>query len=152
MGLFNIFKKARTNTSLTPLINESYEPKHFEQCKFIWKNYVPNDGQSNVLQGELLRAVEKLRYEAQNNGNINWDDNFEYFCDFLQKTLCEQNIYTDEEKEKFKLILKFLKNSGIENTVYVYDNLYDILADAVGKFFECYPEPILYEINPSIYR
>ncbi len=152
MKFFDGLKKPKKNATLTQLINEPYEQKYFEQCKFIWKIYIPTDGQSTVLQGELLRAVEKLRYEAQNNGNINWDDNFEYFCDFLQKTLCAQDIYTDDEKEKYKLILNYFRKSGIEKAVYVYDNLYDILADAVGKFYACNPEPIPHVINPSIYR
>ncbi len=152
MNIYDKSKKTKPDALLMQLINEPYEEKYFEQCKFIWKNYVPKAGQSNVLQGELLRVVEKLRYEAQDNGNINWDDNFEYFCDFLQKTLCTQDIYTDEEKEKYELILNYLKKCGMENMVYLDDNLYDILADAVAKFYDCNPEPIPHKINPSIYR
>lgn len=42
----------------------------------MWKNLVPKSGQADILQGEMLRQAEKLRKEACQNGNINWDDNF----------------------------------------------------------------------------
>jgi hypothetical protein len=45
---------------------------HFEEAKKIWQTYVPKSGQSASVQGELLRAVEKLRDEAIRNGNVNW--------------------------------------------------------------------------------
>jgi hypothetical protein len=41
---------------------------------WIWRHMVPKSGQSGTVQGELLRAVEKLRWEAQSNGNINRDE------------------------------------------------------------------------------
>ena len=37
----------------------------------IWQDLVPEQGQSEWLQGELLRQIEKLRNEALGNGNIN---------------------------------------------------------------------------------
>jgi hypothetical protein len=54
---------------------------------WIWRNLVPKSGQADTVQGELLRAVEKLSWEAQNNGNINWDDRFEMLIEFLRATL-----------------------------------------------------------------
>lgn len=42
------------------------------------------------MQGELLRQIEKLRCEAQDNGNVNWGEDYSYFCDFINETLCNQ--------------------------------------------------------------
>ena len=147
---------------------------NFEACKVIWKNLVPKQGQADNLQGELLRQIEQLRWEAQNNGNINWDNNFEYFCDFLKETLCEKQFLTDEEEkavinaldrieaagivaEKFnqgllseeELEYEFEQNDGL---AYVDDDLYNIVAEAIGKFYLQNPEPIPYCSNPEIYR
>ena len=41
---------------------------YFEEAKSIWQTYVPKSGQAETVQGELLRAVEKLRDEAIRNG------------------------------------------------------------------------------------
>ena len=48
--------------------------RYLDEAKELWAKYVPQEGQADTQQGELLRAVEKLRHETMNNGNINWDD------------------------------------------------------------------------------
>lgn len=167
MKLFS-FKKKK-NISLEEILSKEYEQKYFNECKFIWKNYVPKKGQSQVLQGELLREIEKLRCEAQDNGNINWDDDFSFFCDFINKTLCTQTIYSDVEKEKISLALEYIKECGsyakkyndgkisnknvnINKIAYTKDNLYDIVADAIGFLQKENPEPIPFKINEKIKR
>ncbi|MFD3274338.1 hypothetical protein ACE3MS_30040 [Paenibacillus dendritiformis] len=50
--------------------------KYFNEAKYLWQTYVPKQGQAETVQGELIRAIEKLRGEAQRNGNINWDKGF----------------------------------------------------------------------------
>ena len=56
--------------------------EYFNVCKEIWNRWVPQRGHAQVLQGELLRQIERLRYEAQHNENRNWNDDFLYYCDF----------------------------------------------------------------------
>lgn len=166
MGLFDIFKKKKEpQITLKDLIVSDYEQKYMEECKFIWKNYVPEKGQSEVLQGELLREIEKLRNEAKDNGNINWDPNFSYFCENIKRTLCNMSIYTEEELLKITLVMDYIKycgefasglGSGVDVTVnsiaYTKDNLYDIIADAIGKLQSVHPDPIPCEINYAIQR
>ncbi len=162
------FRKQKDIT-LKQLIHKKYKQKYFNECKFIWKNYVPKSGQSNVLQGELLRELEKLRFEAQNNGNMNWDNDFSYFCDFIKETLCKQSIYSDEERTTITLVLNYIKDCGnyaqqynnqqipevevdAERIAYTEDNLYDIIADAIGLFQIKTPEPIPFKPNSKIKR
>ena len=94
MGLLSWFKKEKPAKedlidfeSMYEGVDElgvrGYKLSHLETCKRIWHNYVPESGQSDCIQGELLRQLEGLRNEAQGNGNINWDDNFEFFCNFI---------------------------------------------------------------------
>lgn len=167
MGIFDKFRKRETAIALSQLISEPYRLKYPSEYKFIWGNYVPKNGQSDVLQGELLRQVEKLRYEAQNNGNINWGDDFRFFCRFLQQTLCRQLKGMKPEQQKIALILKHLESCGdyaarfrdgeisneefdISKMAYVEDNLYDMLADMVAIVQIKHKKPIPYEKNLSI--
>ncbi len=100
-----------------------------------------------------MREIEKLRCEAQDNGNINWDDDYSYFCDFINQRLLEQSIFSVEEKEEIDLIMTYIKecgtyarkfNSGqisdndvdIEKIAYVKDNLYDIICDRIGQLHQ----------------
>lgn len=151
------------------LKQQKFKQKYFGECRFIWKKYIPEYGQSSVLQGELLRQIEKLRGEAQNNGNINWDDDFAYFCNFIRETLCNQTIYTDEEKRRIELVMAYIKDCGeyagefyagkisdddldIEKIAYTGDNLYDMIADAVGFFQSRFPDPIPFAMNGNVKR
>jgi hypothetical protein len=42
------------------------------EFKRLWKELVPPEGQANTVQGELIRAVGKLKDEAFRNGNQNF--------------------------------------------------------------------------------
>ena len=64
-----------------------YQLQHREACERIWEEMVPESGRAETLQGELLRQAEMLRYEAQFNGNMNWDDSYESFCSFIGDAL-----------------------------------------------------------------
>jgi len=169
MGLFDKLKSTKNKITIEQLIVEPYEQKYFNECKFIWKNYIPKSGQSNVLQGELLRDLEKLRFEAQDNGNINWDDDFSYFCEFIRNTLCTKDIFTDEEKNRIVLILDYFKDCGeyakqwnnglisdedvnVDRIAYTKDNLYDVVSDAIGYLQFKITSPISYETNNAIKR
>ena len=88
--MFGKFRKSKDNTTIEDLINEEYNQQYFEECKYIWQNYVPKNGRSYVMQGELLRQIEKLRYEAQDNGNINWSEELADYCDYIKETLCSK--------------------------------------------------------------
>lgn len=46
--------------------------KYQQEARSLWQTSVPPRGQAATVQGELLRAVEKLRDEARRNGNLNW--------------------------------------------------------------------------------
>ena len=41
-------------------IATDYSQKYFDECKYIWENYVPKSGQADNLQGELLREIEEI--------------------------------------------------------------------------------------------
>ena len=108
MVLFDKFRKKNSGLTIEEIIANDYEQEYFDECKYIWKNYVPSKGQADSLQGELLREMEKIRCEAQDNGNINWDDDYSYFCDFISERLCEQPIFTAAEKDEVILIMSYL--------------------------------------------
>ncbi len=169
MGILDILQKKNNKRTIQDIISQEYKQKYFDECKFIWKNYVPKNGQATTLQGELLREIEKIRCEAQDNGNINWDNDYTYFCDFISKKLSEQNIFSKSEKEEIVLIMSYLKECGIyaqnynkgeilenavdiDKLVYVKDNLYDIICDNIGQLHKEHGTALPYEKNSLIKR
>lgn len=156
-------------TSIEDIIKTNYKQRFFKECRYIWKNYVPANGQAECLQGELLREIEKIRCEAQDNGNINWDEDFSFFCDFITGSLCRQSVFSDRDKEEITLIMSYIKACGIyarkyadgeisdedvdvNRLAYVEDNLYDIICDKIGQFQKENPNPVPLEKNYDIKR
>ncbi|GAA0077655.1 hypothetical protein UT300005_20330 [Clostridium sp. CTA-5] len=146
-----------------------YLQKYFEECKSIWKTMVPKSGQANTLQGEMLRMAVKLRNEAMNNGNINWDDNFEWFCLFLKENLADCGLFAEEKNMKIKMILDYINDNGnyarkyangeisndqvdIFKLAYTDDDIYNYLEDSIAEYYLVNKAPILYEIKDFIYR
>lgn len=169
MGIFDKLKRKSSSLTIEKIIDKEYNYKYFDECKYIWKNYVPKSGQANNLQGELLREIEEIRCEAQDDGNINWDDDHSYFCDFINKKLLEQSIFSSIEKEEIILIMSYIKECGMyaqkfysgiipedevdmDKIAYTNDNLYDIICDKIGQLQKENSEPIPYEKNNAIKR
>lgn len=116
---------------------------------WIWNNLVPQSGQADTVQGELLRAVEKLCWEAQNNRNGNWDSGYETLLGFLRSTLLGEKRLDESTLEA---VTKDLNRLEIYNHPYVKDDLYDRLTDAVIAY--CHVNPLLTprENDPGLLR
>lgn len=178
--MFNLFKKKKADrddlidyssmyTVVEKLGIRGYKLTHMKTCRRIWKEQVPERGQADSLQGELLRQLERLRGEAQRNGNINWDDNFAWFCDFIAGTLRESKLFDEKQTDTITGALSYIKECGeyarrycngeIPDEevnpmllAYVDNDLYDYIADAIAIFAQNNPEPIYYEKKDFIYR
>lgn len=113
--------------------------------EWIWDNLVPLSGPADTVQGELLRAVETLRSEAQRNGNGNWGPRFEGHVDFLEDHLCDPALFDESEREATHSDLARLRDS--EYSPYLDDDLYDRLVERVVAYCEHNPE--LIEVPPE---
>jgi hypothetical protein len=98
---------------------------YFEEAKNIWMQFVPKTGQAQTMQGELLRAVEKLRDEATRNGNGNWDRGFEILLQFLDTHLTDPSVFSTDAANQTRKILTRLVD--YENPL-LEDEPYDELA------------------------
>jgi hypothetical protein len=133
-----------------------------EIARWIWHNLVPKSGQAAFLQGELLGAVERLRWEAQVNGNINWDDGFEMFIDLLADHLLSEARFSREERASITSDLERLRNflpvdeleddAQARDLPYIEDDLYDRLTSSVVRFCRLNPRLIAYQHNPVQHR
>ena len=123
--------------------------QYFETAKFIWENYVPKSGQSDCVQGELLRAVEKLRDEAQRNGNGNWDQGHFILANFVRDTLINSGCFDTSRIEEVKNDIDKLLDF---DHPYTDNDAYDRLCDRIVEFFVQNPEPIKNAHNESLHR
>jgi hypothetical protein len=130
------------------MVSEEIAMLYFEEAKGIWQSFVPKSGQSATVQGELLRAVEKLRDEATRNGNGNWDEGFEILLRYLEKHLLDPAVFQQDLLATTKSTLSRLRNF---EDPYLADDLYDALTDRVVECFRFYgSQP--HVKNPSLHR
>lgn len=92
-------------------LHPGYQQRHPDQCRALWKD-VPDSGACTELHAELLRSVEKLADEAQQNGNINWDRDFERFCDLLDTHVLHSHALTAEDRDMAARDLDVLRRCG----------------------------------------
>jgi len=119
---------------------------YFKEAQDIWSKYVPNSGQAQTVQGELLRAVEKLRDEATRNGNMNWDEGFEILLEYLRRDLLDEAVYPPGQIKATSATLARL--GDFENPC-TDDRPFDELGGRVVEYFRHYgskahaPDPSL---------
>jgi hypothetical protein len=54
----------------------------------LYESLVPKEGSANTLQGELVRAISRIRNEHARNGMTNWGDGYyEHLTNLIQSTL-----------------------------------------------------------------
>lgn len=146
-----------------------YEMRHFDVCKRVWQDMVPARGQADTVQGELLRQSAKLRREACGNGNINWDEDFAWFCDNLRGTLVGSGLLDAERCRVLEGVLALILENGEYarryccgeitdddcdpvKLAYTDDDIYNYIDDAVAEFALSHPNPIPYEKKTFINR
>jgi hypothetical protein len=123
--------------------------KYFREASALWKTYVPSTGQADTVQGELIRAVEKLRDEAHRNGNINWDDGHEILVTFLRDTLVGSGIFDKVAcAEICGDVARMMDYLRPETS----DEPFDRLTDRVVEWSRAHPEPVPRELNPKLHR
>jgi hypothetical protein len=109
--------------------------RYFDEAAEIWRNYVPKSGQAETVQGELMRAVERLRDEASRNGNGNWDNGFELLLDYLGNHLCDTAVYPSEVIVGTRSHISRLRKAS---EPCLDEGVFDELCDRVVEYFKHY--------------
>lgn len=123
--------------------------EYFEKAAFLWQTYVPRTGQADTVQGELIRAVENLRDEAQRNGNANWDKGHIILARYIESTLLGSGIFTAQQNEN---ILSDIGKLLDRTTLCLEDDIYDRLTKRVVDWYIAHPDPIAHHKNPALHR
>lgn len=114
----------------------------------IWQTHVPQSGQSLTVEGELIRAVEKLRDEAQRNGNGNRDKEHVILVDYLADTLAKDAVFTELQQTRIRNITHQLRQNDL---VELDDEPYDYLMSRIVEYYKKYGSQPR-EINPDLWR
>jgi len=107
--------------------------EYFAVAKTIWKTLVPKSGQAETVQGELLRASEKLKDEAQRNGNVNFNKNCHVILvGYLRAHLVDENLFDQATIEQINEDLDRLLK---KNNPYTGDDVYDRITNRIVDWY-----------------
>lgn len=125
------------------------EEDYLELGRYIWERFVPKSGQADTVQGELLRASEKLRDEAHRNGNMNWDGGHESLAHYIKDTLSESSDLSVTQKEQLAADIDVVLNY---EQPYPEDDVFDRIQKAIFDWYVNNREPIPRGYNPDLHR
>ncbi|MBL4913478.1 hypothetical protein JMA39_10030 [Shewanella schlegeliana] len=110
---------------------------------WLWEHLVPVSGQCQTLQGEVIRVLELLAWEAQANGNLNWDASFDAMLVFLRRAFLSSDYplaktFSIETRLSIEAdinrLAHFVLPTELDSRIYsdelpyIKDDLYDRLA------------------------
>lgn len=125
------------------------EDEYREIGRYIWNTYVPKRGQATTVQGELLRANEKLRDESHRNGNVNWDEAHEILARFILDTLTTSSVLTDQAKAQLRVDIERVLD--FEHP-YTEDDLFDRIEHNLLDWCAAHPDPAPRAPNARLHR
>lgn len=129
--------------------NRMLTPKNYLRKKRrIWKELVPSTGQAETVQGELLRAIEKLRDEAQRNGNANFHESCHtILIEYLRHWLTSKEIFDEQTLTEINSDLDKLKK---KDEPYLKDDIYERIGDRIIDWCMRYNDPITNKRNEEL--
>ena len=123
--------------------------KYPDEARDLWVRYVPPAGQADTVQGELMRAVEKLRDEAQRNGNQNWDSGHVILAEYLRDTLTMSGLFDAMAAGEIRGDVGRLLDYEYPQTA---DEPFDRLTDRIVEWALAHPQPVPHPPNPLLKR
>lgn len=98
----------------------------------IWIELVPPSGPAGTVHGELLRSVENLRDEAQQNKNSNYSRQHRRMALFVRDTLLRSGAFDRPASDRIRSGTRQLMKAS---KPYTDDDVYDHLVDQVCVFY-----------------
>jgi polyhydroxyalkanoate synthesis regulator phasin len=123
--------------------------EYFKLAQDIWEKDVPQNGQSKTIQGELIRSIEKLREEAQRNGNANYDEGHSMMLEYVSDILIDNKVFSDKQNTKIKEIISELEK---KDQITIKDRYYDFLTERVVDWYLENTDDNFRKENPNLKR
>lgn len=103
-------------------------PTGWQYPALVQKIWSEPSSTNTSLSGEMLRAVETLRDEAQRNGNVNYKSSHKKMAVFVRDTLVKSGYFSQTDMERIRTGTgKLMKG----RRPYKQDDVYDHLVDEV---------------------
>ena len=121
--------------------------RYEKERKELWDRLVPEEGEADTIQGEMVRAISWIYREYCVNGNCNWYPGLRYrnLATFLNRQLRKGGVFDRETIRQIQSEFNDMRTMGRK---WDYDfkrereGLYDRMMDRVIEWCLHHPEPI----------
>jgi hypothetical protein len=131
------------------------EGRYEKEYQELWNRLVPESGQADTVQGELVRVIGRLGSEFDRNGNCNWDRGFRLYTNFLYKYLRDTSVFDEGTIRQIETDIQEIRDFGSHKKDLVYDegeDAFDRITDRVVEWCQQHPKLIKREVNPKLRR
>lgn len=105
---------------------------YYQETIKLWEQYVPKTGQADTVQGELMRAVEKLAMEAVRNQNSTWDENCEMLIAYLEKHLLDDKLFDEAQLATLSGAINRIKK---HDEPYHDQHFYNLITERIVDYY-----------------
>lgn len=119
----------------------------------LWERLVPQSGQADTVQGELIRAIGRMTNEFASNGFANWDSGYERLSDFALRHLTDGTFgpqTTAGIRADIEHIQIYARGGKIDG--YDLEAAFDRLMQATAGWCQRHPDRILRSSDPDLKR
>ena len=121
-----------------------------KECRRLWDELVPEAGQADTVQGELIRCIGRITDEAYRNGNTNWDENFVQMAQFIGDTLNDPSVFSDDELTTIRKAAADVTLQRKAPDVSGHGSPYYYLAEQAVKWCKHHEKPIARTKGPAL--
>lgn len=139
--MFNFFKR--------PAAKPRNWKKEHER---LWSELVPQSGQAETLQGELIRISGKLTDQAFRNGNMNWDADHERMWRFVGLHLDDPSTFSEAERNLIRVKIQEIIRDNETPDVSGDGCCYYIINEKVVDWCMAHSTPIPHQEDESLGR
>jgi hypothetical protein len=127
-----------------------------DKFRRLWKELVPLGGESETLQGEIIRSVGRLEDEYNRNGNMNWEPGGYHceFVEFLKRYLADPTTFDPATVSEIKsaaeqvrlaaedLETEMIEGEEVQTQKHSADEALMVLTCRAVEWCEKHPDPI----------
>lgn len=105
---------------------------------------VPASGRAETVQGEVVRAVNRLSGEERRNGSANWQgsDYYENLAKFLAVTLPDTRVFDDDSRSRLGVDIQTVLDHGRGSNCPTIGVVFGRLLEDAVAYCERLPEPV----------
>ena len=128
--------------------------RYQRECDELFDRLVPEEGEADTVQGEMMRSIGCIYREFHVNHNCNWYPGLHYrnLATFLNRQLRKGRLFDAETVRHIQRDFDDMRKLG--RTFWDYDfaeerkDLYDRMVDRVIEWCLHHPEPIPRQVTP----